>query len=144
MFHKRKFTPNNPNKYGGDPTNIIMRSSWETRFAMWCDTNPSVLQWASEPLRIPYINPATNKHTTYVPDFLIIYENKAKEKICELIEIKPSGQTSIHMAGKSKINKVHAIINEAKWKAAALWAKNNNINFRILTENELFKNNKNK
>ena len=33
MFHKRKFTPNNPNKYSGDPTNIIMRSSWEESLA---------------------------------------------------------------------------------------------------------------
>jgi hypothetical protein len=44
MFHKRKFTPTNPQKYSGDPTNIIMRSSWETKFANWCHENLSASQ----------------------------------------------------------------------------------------------------
>lgn len=132
-FYKVK----NPSKYIGK-NRPRFRSSWEFRFMKFCDEHPSVLQWASEPLRIPYINPATRKHTTYVPDFLIMYENKDKQKICELIEIKPSAQSSISAAGKNFLNKAHAIVNEAKWNAAAAWAKSNNIQFRILTENELF------
>ena len=59
-----------------------------------------------------------------------------------LIEIKPKSQTTLEHAGRSKINKVHAIVNDAKWKAAAIWAKNNNITFRILTEDDIFKTNK--
>ncbi|NDB85179.1 MAG: head completion protein, partial [Alphaproteobacteria bacterium] len=29
MAYKGKFNPKNPNKYKGDPTNIIYRSRWE-------------------------------------------------------------------------------------------------------------------
>ena len=131
----------NPSNYIGN-RRPIWRSSWEGHFMKFLDENVNVIKWASEPLRIPYINPATNKKTTYVPDFLIIYENKNKEQICELIEIKPSSQTTLENAGRSNINKMHVIINEAKWKAAQSWCKQNNITFRILTEHDLFKNTK--
>jgi len=42
MYHKRLYKPMFTEKYIGDHTNIIMRSSWETRFASWCDRNPSI------------------------------------------------------------------------------------------------------
>jgi hypothetical protein len=127
-----------PEKYIGT-NRPRFRSSWEHTFMKFCDEHPSVIKWASEPMRIPYINPATSKKTTYVPDFLIIYENKNKEQICELIEIKPSNQTPFWLKKKSTANKIHTIINEAKWKAATAWANANNIKFRILTEHDLFK-----
>jgi hypothetical protein len=133
----------NPGKYIGN-SRPRFRSSWEFHFMKFLDENPNIINWASEPLRINYTNPATNKKTNYVPDFLIKYQDKDKNQITELIEIKPSSQTSIKAAGKSKMNKIHAIINEAKWTAAAAWAKSNNIRFRILTEHDLFKTNKNK
>ena len=100
-FYKLK----NPKKYIGK-NRPRFRSSWEYVVMKKFDEHPNILHWASEPLRISYINPATNKHTTYVPDFLVIYENKNKEKICELIEIKPKSQTTLEHAGRSKINKV--------------------------------------
>ena len=131
----------NPSKYIGN-SRPRFRSSWEWKFMQFLDENPSIINWASEPLRINYTNPATNKKTTYVPDFLIKYQDKDKNQITELIEIKPSSQTSIKAAGKSKMNKIHAIINEAKWNAASAWARSNNIRFRILTEHDLFKNSK--
>ena len=71
MFHKRKFTPTNPNKYSGDPTNIIMRSSWETKFANWCDMNPSVVTWKSEETIIPYRCQTDNRIHRYFVDFQI-------------------------------------------------------------------------
>ena len=37
------FTPKNPEKYKGDPTNIIYRSGWEFKFFSYCDTNESVI-----------------------------------------------------------------------------------------------------
>jgi hypothetical protein len=103
------------------------------------DEHPMILQWSSEPLKIPYIHPATNKKTNYVPDFLVIYQNKNKEKICELIEVKPENQTTLENAGRSKSNKIHAIINEAKWKSAKIWCEHKGITFRILTEKDIFK-----
>ena len=63
-YAKGKFKPTNPDKYLGKqlPT---YRSSWEQRFMMFCDTNTSVLSWASEPVKIPYFNPVKNKQTIY-------------------------------------------------------------------------------
>ena len=37
-------------------------------------------------------NPLTGKASTYVPDFLVLYENKYKKQIAELVEIKPKKQ----------------------------------------------------
>ena len=34
----KNFYPTNPEKYIGDLTNIKMRSSWEIKFAKYCDT----------------------------------------------------------------------------------------------------------
>ena len=77
----------NPDKYVGkkDPH---FRSSWEHVFMRFCDENPAILQWANEAIHIPYKNPFTNRNTIYVPDFLIIYNDKNgnKTKIFSLIE----------------------------------------------------------
>ena len=56
-----KFRPKNPEKYKGDPTNIIYRSSWELTVFKYLDTNSSILKWASEEIFIPYRHPLTNR-----------------------------------------------------------------------------------
>ena len=43
MAYKGKFTPKNPQKYKGNPKNIIYRSSWERRFMSYCDKTKEVL-----------------------------------------------------------------------------------------------------
>ena len=93
MFHKRKFTPTNPQKYSGDPTNIIMRSSWETRFANWCDVNPSVVKWISEEIIIPYRCGTDNRIHRYYVDFQIQIKDKSGTIKTYLVEIKPAKQT---------------------------------------------------
>ena len=65
----------NPEKYIGHGSPRY-RSSWEFTFMMFCDNNPSVQQWASESIKIPYRDPLTGKPTVYVPDFLISYIDK--------------------------------------------------------------------
>ena len=50
------------------------RSSWELAFMRMCDQHPNILQWASEAIKIPYINPVSRRKVNYVPDFLIIYK----------------------------------------------------------------------
>lgn len=127
----------NPEKYIGKKAPHY-RSSWEYSFMRFCDTNPSIINWASESIRIPYINPFTNRSTTYVPDFFITYVNKNGDKLAELIEIKPRTQTTFEAAGKSKRNQGAAILNSHKWAAAHAWCQSNGINFRILTEMDLF------
>ena len=49
-----------PEKYVGDHTRIIFRSSYELKFMKWCDFTPSVVAWGSEEVVIPYLSPVDN------------------------------------------------------------------------------------
>jgi hypothetical protein len=134
-----KFSPKNPEKYMGlgDPT---YRSSWELTFMMFCDNNPSVQQWASESVKIPYRDPLTGKNTIYVPDFLILYLDKDARKHAELIEIKPNNQATLEAVGKNKLNQAQYIRNLAKWEAATAWCKKYGVQFRVISERDIFHN----
>jgi hypothetical protein len=133
-----KYLVKNVDKYMGKraPT---YRSSWEYTFCTFCDNNPAVIQWASEAITIPYRNPVSGKQTVYVPDFLVVYEDKNQKKHTELIEIKPSTEVTMESA-KSYRDKLMVAINMAKWAAADSWARANNIRFRVVTEYDIFKN----
>mgnify|MGYP003334113600 FL=1 len=136
-FAKGKYTLKFPAKYVG--INMPMyRSSWEFSFMHMCDTNPNILKWASEAIKIPYRNPLTGKNTIYVPDFFIQYVDKNNKMHVELIEIKPSSQQLLEKVGKSKVNQTQFIKNQAKWAAAIAYCKQQGITFRVLNENDLF------
>jgi hypothetical protein len=137
-YAQGKYQVKNPEKFVGKrlPT---YRSSWEFAFCTFCDNNPSVLQWASESISIPYKNPVTGKNTIYVPDFLITYQDKNERQHAELIEIKPSTQTTMETA-KSLRDRYSVAINMAKWAAAQNWCKANGLTFRVVTEFDIFKN----
>jgi hypothetical protein len=115
------------------------RSGWELTFMKFLDSNDHILQWASEPLAIPYRHPLTGKMTNYVPDFLITYRTKNNTMKAELIEIKPKKQSVIESKMSSKDRAIVAI-NHAKWHQATLWARNNGLTFRVITENDMFHN----
>jgi hypothetical protein len=136
-FAQGKFTPQNPEKYVGNKTPTY-RSSWEFTFMKFCDAHPSVSQWASEAIRIPYRNPLTGKHTIYVPDFFIVYADKNGKQRVELIEVKPSNQTVREKLGRSRANQAHYVINQAKWESARAWCKQKGIIFRIINEGDMF------
>ena len=133
---KGRYIPKNPEKFVGqhDP---VYRSSWEHTFMRFCDNNPSILQWASESIHINYKNPFTNKATIYVPDFFIVYVDKSGAKRAELIEIKPSTQSTLESA-KSVKDQAAAVLNMYKWQAAQAWCKAQGITFRVVTENDIF------
>jgi len=130
------FTPKNPQKYVGKGK-IIYRSSWEHAFMTFCDNNEHVLEWASEPIRIPYVNPLTGKKTTYVPDFLIRYRDKNNKIHTELIEIKPSDQSYLKENMTSQQRAVVAL-NHAKWKQAQKWCNKQGITFRLIHKEDIF------
>ena len=138
MFHKRKYTPIFPEKYAGDPTNIIMRSSWETMFASWCDKNPSVVKWSSEETIIPYRCPTDNHIHRYFVDFKItVITGKTY-----LVEVKPYKQTQLpEYPGKRTqrylMESLTFMKNQAKWEAATNYAKDRGWEFKIITEHEL-------
>jgi hypothetical protein len=128
----------NKHKYVGKGTPRY-RSGWEHAFFRFCDNNDSVLQWASESISIPYLNPVTGKQSIYIPDVLITYQQKNGAMRAELIEIKPKGQSVIKEGMKPKERAVVAI-NYAKWAAAQKWCARNGLSFRVITEDDMFVN----
>ena len=136
-FAQGKFKPKNPDKYMGNKTPTY-RSSWEFAFMKFCDEHPSVTQWASEAVQIPYRNPLSGKQTIYVPDFFIAYADAKGRSHVELIEVKPANQAIKEKTGRSKQNQAHWVVNQAKWEAARAWCKQKKIHFRIVTEADIF------
>lgn len=134
---KGKFYPKNPSKFVGKKAPTY-RSSWEQRFMVFCDENSNVKYWDSESIEIKYIDPFTGKQRRYIPDFLIQYVDANGKTKTELIEIKPRNQTTLKEAGRSKRNQYQAKINEAKWKYALAFCAKMGIEFRVITENEIF------
>ena len=132
-----KYQIRNPEKYIGNKTPTY-RSGWEHTFMTFCDNNPNILQWASEAIHINYRNPFTGKPTIYVPDFMIIYNDATGQKHAEVIEVKPTKETTLEAAGRSPRAQAAAILNAAKWEAARAWCKAQGLKFRIITENEIF------
>lgn len=140
MAYKTKYLPKNPSKYIGDPTNIICRSLWERKFCKYLDENSSILRWASEEIRIPYLCPIKNKVCFYYPDFLFeTVENESDIKTY-LIEIKPKKQT-VEPANKKRKSYAQDMmtyaINKCKWKSANKLCEEKGWTFKILTEDEL-------
>jgi hypothetical protein len=103
-----------------------------------CDKHPNVLQWASESIKIPYQHPLTGKWHQYIPDFFIIFLDKAGKKHGEIIEIKPMSQSSAATA-KTKRDQEAWLINQAKWTAAIAWCKKQGLHFRVMTEAQLYR-----
>jgi len=128
----------NPEKYVGNRAPRY-RSSWEHTFMMFCDNNPSVQQWSSESVKIPYRDPLTGKQTVYVPDFLIVYLDRNLRRHAELVEIKPANQMLKERVGKNVYNQAQYVKNMAKWEAAGKWAQNQGIKFRVINEKDLFR-----
>ena len=142
MAYKGRYNPVNPNKYKGNPQNIIYRSLWERKFMVYCDTNDKVLEWGSEEIIIPYISPWDSKVHRYFPDFYIKVKQSNGNIKKFIIEVKPKKQTRppkpVVRKTKRWINEVRTFgINEAKWKHATKWCKDNDMEFKILTEEEL-------
>ena len=140
--YKSKYKPHNPQKYKGNPTNIICRSNWERTFCKYCDLNENVINWASEEFSIRYISPIYNKIHRFYPDYLIEVIEEGKTKIY-IIEVKPKKQTTPPKI-KSRVTKSYLYemrtyaVNQAKWKAAQEFCKDNGMQFKIITEKELY------
>lgn len=137
-YAQGKYTIKNSEKYIGKSAPTF-RSSWEFTFCTFCDNNPAILNWASEPLKIPYFNPVSGKNTIYVPDFLIVYVDSNKAKHTEVIEIKPMKETTMETA-RSVRDKYMVAVNMAKWAAAQNFCKIHGMRFRIVTERDIYSN----
>ena len=143
MAYKGKYKPRCPYKYKGDPTTIIYRSLWERKFMQYCDSNINILEWGSEEMYVWYKSPIDNRPHRYFPDFYIkLKENTGRIKKY-IIEVKPKKQTKPPIK-KSRVTKTYLYemktyaVNQAKWKAAQEFCKDNGMQFKIVTEEELY------
>ena len=115
------------------------RSGWEHAFMRFCDNNDNIIQWASESINIPYRNPLTGKNTIYVPDFFIQYRTKSNKVCTEIIEIKPKKQSVLESKASAR-DRAAIAVNYAKWDAATKWCRRQGLIFRVITEDDIFKN----
>ena len=136
-FAQGIYAVQNPQKYAGN-SRPRYRSGWEHAFMRFCDVNEHIVMWSSESIKIPYRNPLTGKPTNYVPDFLIQYRNKRNQTVTELIEIKPKKQ-SVLESKASQRDKAIVAVNYAKWDAAQKWCRQQGISFRVITEDDIFR-----
>ena len=140
--YKGRYRIENIKKYKGDISDVIYRSSWELKFMRWCDTNPSVLEWGSETVIIPYRSPVDNNVHRYFVDFYIKIQDKDKKILKYLIEIKPEKFTKPppipQKQTKRFIQEVFNYgINQSKWKAASSFCDDRGWKFLVLTERDL-------
>lgn len=138
------FKPRFPDKYIGDPTNIVYRSGWERRVMQYLDENTSILKWASEEVVIPYISPLDNRPHRYFVDFYVEAKMADGSMKKMLIEVKPAAQTKPPKTPKRKTKRYITEVktwgvNDAKWRAAREYCKDKGWEFLIVTEAQLFK-----
>jgi hypothetical protein len=142
MAYSGKFTPKNPNKYLGDPTNIWYRSLWERRIMVHLDENSAVIEWSSEEIIIPYLSPVDNRWHRYFPDFFVKVKNKEGLMESMILEVKPFKQ-AVPPKPTGRVTKRYITevmnwgVNESKWKAATEYCKDRMWKFKVVTEKDL-------
>lgn len=136
------FKPKYPEKYDGDHTNIIYRSSWELKAMLYLDKHPGVIKWGSEETIIPYISPIDNRKHRYFVDFKVTLIDKDGVQRTALLEVKPEKQTKPPKV-LAKPTKRYLIevrdwgVNSAKWEAAKSYCANRGWSFHVITEKHL-------
>lgn len=97
------------------------RSSWEFKYMIHLDSDPTVVSWTYEQTIIEYLsNVRTKKMRRYYPDFYVKYEDGHEE----IVEVKPK-------------RKLQQAIIKKKTAAAQQWCSERKMTYRILTELEL-------
>jgi hypothetical protein len=135
-----QYVVRHPEKYVGKSTPRY-RSGWELAFMKFCDDNDNVLQWASEAISVPYRHPLTGRISNYVPDFFVQYRTKNNVICSEIVEIKPKKQSVIESKMSSRDRAVVAV-NYAKWNACQIWCRRAGLVFRVINEDQIFRNSK--
>ena len=90
------------------------------------------------------MHPFTGKRHNYIPDFFIVYQDKAGRTKAELIEIKPKKESIIEAKIANARTQAIVAINHAKWKSAQAYCKAQGLTFRVVTEDDLFYNGRGK
>lgn len=133
-FNQGKYKIKNPQKYIGDVSKCIYRSSWERSLMIKFDTSPSIIKWGSEVGHIWYRSPIDNQKHRYFPDFIV----QGKNGVIKLIEVKPNKECFKPRQKKNKKTYIYEaktyITNQAKWRAARDYALEKGWVFVVLTE----------
>lgn len=137
---KGTYRPHNPQKYRGNVSNIIYRSSWELRVMSWLDKSPDIKSWSSEEVVVLYTDYSSSPPRTrrYFPDFTVEKTNGQ----WMMVEIKPLKQalppTSRKRQTTAYINEVKTYAkNMSKWEAAKKYCEQRGWRFVVLTERDL-------
>ena len=142
-YRQGKYRPQNPQKYGGNPSNIVYRSSYELKFMQYCDLTESVNSWKSEEFCIAYRSPIDDKVHRYFPDFFVKYKDKDGTIRNLVVEVKPAKDLKMPETNPKKRTKSWAysvkmwVVNQAKWEACREYCKDRGWEFKIFTEREL-------
>lgn len=136
--HQGKYTIRNPDKYTGNPNEVVYRSGWEKYCFIWADMTSDVVSWSSEEVVIPYKFDLDKRTHRYFVDMKI----KFKDGKTLLVEIKPYKETipPVYPGKKTAryLNEsVTYVKNKNKWKAAEKYAAERGWEFVTWTENEL-------
>lgn len=112
----------------------------------WADMNPSILEWGSEEIVVPYVCETDNRPHRYFVDFVFKVKTASGEIKKFLVEVKPYAQTCVPIPPRRKVKKAQQryleecltyVKNRCKWRAAKVWAQQRGFEFMILTEKEL-------
>lgn len=134
--YKGLYTIKNPEKYQGNPQNVIYRSMWERNCFRWCDENPKVKSWSSEEVIIPYYYEIDKKYHRYFVDLKITYTDGKTY----LVEIKPEKETNPPVKPGSRTTRRYLtesmtyVKNQNKWKSADEYSRDRGWEFQIWTE----------
>lgn len=138
------YTCKNPDKYVGDLSKIVYRSSWEFKFLRWCDNTPAVKKFSSEPFSIPYLDPVDKRVHNYFIDYWMELEKEDGTLQRWIVEVKPARHVAMpdppkNQTAKSLANHISQVKrvmkNIAKFQAARNYAKQQKMKFAVLRLN---------
>jgi hypothetical protein len=139
-----RFKLKHPEKYKGNASNVVYRSSWELKIMIHLDHDTTVSKWSSEENVIAYRSPVDGRLHRYFVDFMVERVDSSGNRTTTLIEVKPEKETVPPKVTKNKKSR-HFITesmtyakNLAKWEAAKKYCESRGWKFVILTERHLF------
>lgn len=159
-YKKGFYKIQNVQKYIGNPSECIYRSSWELKFMIFCDYNENIKKWGSETAEIQYYLPNDHRELEihrYYPDFYIEKSNPKDTNDYRkyFLELKPykeykpdivrfnEGKYEFIPLSDGKSLKAHENWqyqaktfekNMAKWQAADAWCRKRGMQFKIAHE----------
>jgi hypothetical protein len=136
----------NKEKYLGT-TPPSFRSSWEKKMCNFFDLGENTIRWGFECITIPYMFDLDGRVHKYITDFYAEIKDNNGDIKRYIFEIKPLKQCSKPIPPKINNQKAmkrfmyeskQYVMNQNKWKAVTAYCKNKNIEFKVLTEKEIF------